>query len=78
MTNFSGIIDEECHDWLGKQVVLKETNFLKSYLSRDGKMYERASNAHVNFFVVWVKSVTIFLLFFFRKVSYVAISRFLG
>ena len=30
---------------------------------RDGKMYERASNARVNFFIVWVKSVTNSMLF---------------
>ena len=39
---------------------------------RDGKTYERASNARVNFFIVLVKSVTNSTLFF-AKVSYVAI-----
>ena len=32
-------------------------------LYRDGKTYECASNARVNFFIVWVKSVTSFTLF---------------
>ena len=30
---------------------------------RDGKTYERASNAHVNFIIVWIKSVTDSTLF---------------
>ena len=30
---------------------------------RDGKVYKRASNARVNFFIVWVKSVTNSTLF---------------
>ena len=30
---------------------------------RDGKTYERASNARVNFFIFWVKSVTNSTLF---------------
>ena len=38
----------------------------------NGKLYEHASNAHVNLFIIWVKSVTNSMLFS-TKVSYVAI-----
>ena len=36
-------------------------------VGRDGKTYKRASNARVNFFIVWVKSVTNSTLFCFKK-----------
>ena len=44
---------------------------------RDGKTFQRASNAGVNFFLFRVKCVQI-LRCFVAKVSYVAILRFLG
>ena len=48
------------------KVLMEQFSFLLlqgSYISRDGKMYERAANARVNFFIVWVKSVTNSTLF---------------
>ena len=44
---------------------LEHTMTVLEYASRDGKTHNRASNACVNFFLGWVKSVSSFLLFFF-------------
>ena len=50
---------------------------IRSIHIRDGKTYERASNARVYFFIVWVKSVTNSTLFCLFSELY-AISCFLG
>ena len=39
------------------------TGFVIQKVNRDGKTYERASNACVKMFIVWVKSVTNSTLF---------------
>ena len=50
--------------------------FLYELFVRDGKTYKCASNARVNFFIVWVKSVTNYMLFFQESELYGNITLF--
>ena len=62
----------------GRHLLTFDPKTPRDYLqSRDGKIFQRASNAGGNFFLARVKFVPNFTLFV-AKVSYVGITRFLA